>query len=77
MQPVYNTTCVCPVSARLFGAQLAIPMHANLSDDDLERVAREGTRAFYAGDTARVIAETVEARGGVLDVDDLADELSL
>jgi len=38
----------------------------------IERVAREGTRAFYAGDTARVIAETVEARGGVLDVDDLA-----
>lgn len=38
-QPVYETTQQCPVSADLFARQLAIPMHAELSADQVERVA--------------------------------------
>jgi len=39
LQPVYEDPAPCPVSARLFRRHLAIPMHANLSDADIERVA--------------------------------------
>ncbi|WP_436493130.1 DegT/DnrJ/EryC1/StrS family aminotransferase [Actinokineospora sp. HUAS TT18] len=39
LQPVYRTTSDCPVSADLFTRHLAIPMHANLTDDQVERVA--------------------------------------
>lgn len=39
VQPVYDTSDVCPVSADLFARHLAIPMHANLTDDEVERVA--------------------------------------
>ena len=40
VQPVYGQTTPCPVSADLFRRHLAIPMHANLTDDQVERVAK-------------------------------------
>lgn len=39
LQPVYDTKQPCPVSADLFQRNLAIPMHAELSMDQVERVA--------------------------------------
>ena len=39
LQPVYATTDRCAVSADLFERHLAIPMHAELSEADVERVA--------------------------------------
>ncbi|MGH3798216.1 MAG: DegT/DnrJ/EryC1/StrS family aminotransferase [Pseudonocardiaceae bacterium] len=39
LQPVYETKQPCPVSADLFQRQLAIPMHAELSMNQVERVA--------------------------------------
>jgi perosamine synthetase len=39
LQPVYGATQSCPVSAELFRRHLAIPMHANLSEADVDRVA--------------------------------------
>jgi perosamine synthetase len=39
LQPVYGTSDRCPVSADLFARHLAIPMHAELSDADVERVS--------------------------------------
>lgn len=39
VQPVYSSASVCPVSADLFMRHLAIPMHANLTSADVERVA--------------------------------------
>jgi perosamine synthetase len=39
VQPVYGTTAPCPVSASLLANHLALPMHANLSRADVERVA--------------------------------------
>ncbi|NUS15722.1 MAG: DegT/DnrJ/EryC1/StrS aminotransferase family protein [Streptomyces sp.] len=39
VQPVYDTKQTCPVSADLFARQLAIPMHAELTMDQVERVA--------------------------------------
>jgi dTDP-4-amino-4,6-dideoxygalactose transaminase len=39
LQPVYATADVCPTSADLFARHLAIPMHANLTVAELERVA--------------------------------------
>ena len=44
LQPAYETKQRCPVSADLFGRHLAIPMHAELSMDQAERVA-EALRA--------------------------------
>lgn len=38
LQPVYGASEACPVSADLFRRHLAIPMHANLVEADLERV---------------------------------------
>jgi dTDP-4-amino-4,6-dideoxygalactose transaminase len=38
LQPVFETKQTCPVSADLFGRNLAIPMHAELSMDQVERV---------------------------------------
>lgn len=38
-QPAYDTKQTCPVSADLFERSLAIPMHAELSMDQVERVA--------------------------------------
>lgn len=40
--------------------------------DVLERVAKEGPSAFYEGDVARAIVESVRARGGVMTMVDLA-----
>ena len=39
LQPVYGADYECPVSADLFYRHLAIPMHANLTDTQVERVA--------------------------------------
>jgi perosamine synthetase len=39
LQPVYGATTECPVSADLFRRHLAIPMHANLTESQVERVA--------------------------------------
>jgi dTDP-4-amino-4,6-dideoxygalactose transaminase len=39
LQPVYETKQQCPVSADLFQRNLAIPMHAELSLNQVERVA--------------------------------------
>ncbi|PVG81369.1 pyridoxal phosphate-dependent aminotransferase [Nocardioides gansuensis] len=41
VQPVYGATRDCPVAARLFRTQFALPMHANLTDDDLDHVAEQ------------------------------------
>ena len=40
LQPLYGERSRCPVSADMFRRHLAIPMHANLSDADVERVAK-------------------------------------
>ncbi|MGY1680812.1 DegT/DnrJ/EryC1/StrS family aminotransferase [Geodermatophilus sp. SYSU D01176] len=39
LQPVYGVTDPCPVSADVFRRSLAIPMHANLTESQVERVA--------------------------------------
>ena len=39
VQPVYASEHSCPVSAELFGRHMAIPMHANLTEPEVERVA--------------------------------------
>lgn len=39
LQPVYETKQQCPTSADLFQRTLAIPIHAELSTDQVERVA--------------------------------------
>jgi dTDP-4-amino-4,6-dideoxygalactose transaminase len=39
LQPVYGATEACPVSADIFRRHLAIPMHANLTESQVERVA--------------------------------------
>lgn len=41
VQPVYGATQECPVSARLFRTQFALPMHANLGEDDLDYVVAQ------------------------------------
>ncbi|MBV9448231.1 MAG: DegT/DnrJ/EryC1/StrS family aminotransferase [Streptosporangiaceae bacterium] len=40
LQPVYGSRDECPVSADLFRRHLAIPMHANLTDSQVETVAK-------------------------------------
>ncbi len=39
LQPLYGDQKPLPVSAELFARHLAIPMHANLTQDEVERVA--------------------------------------
>ncbi len=39
VQPLYSSTSACPVSADVFARHLAIPMHANLTDAQVETVA--------------------------------------
>jgi len=39
VQPLYGATEACPVSLDVFGRHLAIPMHANLTDGEVDRVA--------------------------------------
>jgi dTDP-4-amino-4,6-dideoxygalactose transaminase len=46
-QPVYGDRDPCPVSSDLFDRHLAIPMHANLTDVDLERVAASLTTVIH------------------------------
>lgn len=48
LQPVYETKRSCPVSADLFQRQLAIPMHAELTMDQAERVAEALRSALRA-----------------------------
>ncbi len=40
VQPLYGSQRDCPVSARLFQNHMAIPMHANLTDSDIDRVCQ-------------------------------------
>ena len=40
LQPVYGGRAKCPVSADLFSRHMAIPMHANLTDSQVEIVAK-------------------------------------
>ncbi len=47
-QPVYGDRPPCPVSSSLFDRHLAIPMHANLSESDVEQVAAVLTEAVRA-----------------------------
>lgn len=51
LQPVYGEQPPCPVSGEIFARHLAIPMHANLTTDQLDRVAdavREAVKANRA-----------------------------
>lgn len=52
VQPVYGSSDVCPVSADLFARHLAIPMHANLTDGQVDRVAEAVRRAVTSASTA-------------------------
>jgi dTDP-4-amino-4,6-dideoxygalactose transaminase len=52
LQPVYDTKQQCPVSADLFARQLAIPMHAELSMDQVDRVG-QALRTALRGSTTR------------------------
>ncbi|GAA1953077.1 DegT/DnrJ/EryC1/StrS family aminotransferase [Amycolatopsis minnesotensis] len=47
LQPVYGEQAPLPVSADAFARHLAVPMHANLTDAEVDRVA-EGVRAVLA-----------------------------
>lgn len=53
LQPVYGTSSGCPVSARLFRTQFALPMHANLVEDDLDWVATQLREVLASGDAHR------------------------
>lgn len=48
LQPVYDTRQPCPVSADLFHRNLAIPMHAELTTRQIERVAETLRAALRA-----------------------------
>lgn len=39
VQPIYGETRPCPVSREIFETSMAIPMHANLTDEQVDRVA--------------------------------------
>lgn len=52
LQPVYETKQPCPVSADLFQRNLAIPMHAELGMDQVERVAQQLRAAVRAHATS-------------------------
>jgi perosamine synthetase len=45
VQPLYGATNACQVSADIFARHLAIPMHANLTEDEVDRVATAVTAA--------------------------------
>ncbi len=53
LQPVYGAQQDCPVSARLFRTQLALPMHANLVEDDLDWVATQLRDVLASGEVRR------------------------
>ncbi|MER6671755.1 DegT/DnrJ/EryC1/StrS family aminotransferase [Streptomyces sp. NPDC000983] len=51
LQPVFRSERTCPVSADLFARNLALPMHAELTEEQVERVAhavRGAVRAHAA-----------------------------
>jgi dTDP-4-amino-4,6-dideoxygalactose transaminase len=48
LQPVYDTKQKCPVSAGLFHSHLAIPMHAELTGSQVERVTQALRTALRA-----------------------------
>jgi dTDP-4-amino-4,6-dideoxygalactose transaminase len=48
VQPVYGDRPACPVSADIFARHLAIPMHANLTDGQVETVAKAVREAVAA-----------------------------
>jgi dTDP-4-amino-4,6-dideoxygalactose transaminase len=48
VQPVFRTEQTCPVSADLFARQMAIPMHAELRPNQIERVVDALRRALRA-----------------------------
>lgn len=54
LQPVYETKRHCPVSADLFARNLAVPMHAELTISQVERVAEvlRSTLQTHAGSHA-------------------------
>jgi len=60
LQPVYEATQTCPVSADLFERQLAIPMHAELSANQVERVA-DALRVALRANAGKSL---VDAQGG-------------
>jgi perosamine synthetase len=47
LQPVYGPRPACPVSADVFARHLAIPMHANLTDAQVETVAKAVREAVF------------------------------
>jgi dTDP-4-amino-4,6-dideoxygalactose transaminase len=51
LQPVFESKQTCPVSADLFRRNLAIPMHAELTEDQVERVVRALRTALRANAT--------------------------
>ena len=51
LQPVYGLRQSCPVSADIFARHLAIPMHANLTDAQVEIVAKAVREASAAART--------------------------
>ncbi|WP_426592784.1 DegT/DnrJ/EryC1/StrS family aminotransferase [Cellulomonas sp. McL0617] len=53
VQPVYGADVHLPVSRDLFARHLAIPMHANLTDDEVERVAAGVRRIVTSADHRR------------------------
>lgn len=53
LQPVFEAAQSCPVSADLFRRNLAIPMHAELSADQVERVAHSLRTALHARGAGR------------------------
>jgi len=69
LQPVYDTKQSCPVSADLFQRQLAIPMHAELSMTQVERVVeslRIALRA-HARPQGRPADKPIEGATGFVD----------
>jgi dTDP-4-amino-4,6-dideoxygalactose transaminase len=64
LQPVYGSTQSCPVSSDLFRRQLAIPMHAELTADQVERVAETLRAALRHHARPRPVLADSE-RGGV------------
>ena len=55
LQPLYGETAPCPVSADLFARHLAIPMHANLTERQVETVAETLTKVVGDAAVARPV----------------------
>ena len=55
LQPVFDAGQVCPVSADLFARNLAIPMHAELTNSQVEQVAAALTSAVAAHTPAGLV----------------------